>query len=56
MNKLLAQHESELAAFMAKYANEPLPAGPAPAAPAKAAPADGRRHRRGEDSKPGGHL
>jgi hypothetical protein len=36
-DKLLAQHESELAAFIAKYANEQLPAGPAPAAPARPA-------------------
>jgi hypothetical protein len=37
-NKLLGEHDAEFAAFMGKYANEPLPKGPDPTAPAKASP------------------
>jgi hypothetical protein len=37
-DKLLAEHDAKLVAFMAKYANEPLPRGPAPAAPATPTP------------------
>jgi len=36
-NELLAEHEAKLAAFMAKYDNEPLPQGPGPSPPATAA-------------------